>query len=80
MVGHARVGRMVQCIRHARRTGKLPNLFSAADAKRVCPDWDHWQNFLPKHRKGNPNHNTEHFTRHDRGLYSLICDFAENKE
>lgn len=63
----------------ARRTGKLPKLFSAADAKRACPNWDHWQTFLPKHRTENPGHNTEHFIRHARGLYSVIYDYEEDK-
>ena len=78
MMEHEGIGRMVQCIRRARRTRKLPKQFRAADAKRVCPDWDHWQNFLPKHRKRNPGCNTEHFIRHERGLYSLICDCEAN--
>ena len=79
MAGHERNGRMVQCIRRATRTGKLPKLFGAADAKRACPNWDHWQNFLPKYRMESPGHNTEHFIRHARGRYSLICDYEEGK-
>ena len=50
--------------------------FGAANVKRACPGWSHrtYSSFLPKHRVGNPGGNTELFSQHEDGSYSLVED------
>ena len=64
----------VKDIRKARRKGRLPEHFRAADVKKACPGWTGgtYSTFLPKHRLGNPGGNTAYFLWHEPGLYSLI--------
>jgi hypothetical protein len=68
------MGRIVDDIRSALATGRLPARFRPADVRRACPGWaDHTYGvFLPKHRRGNPGNNTELFVHHEDGTYSLI--------
>jgi len=60
----------IRAIREAVRTGKIPPEFRAAqvnDALRIT-----WAgSFLPKHRVGNTDGNTELFVWVRRGLYRL---------
>ena len=70
-----REGRLIRCLRQARRDGRLPEQFRAADAWKACPEAakSTFGTFLPKHRVGNPGGYSELFVRHDvSGLYSLI--------
>lgn len=65
---------IVHDILRARREGKLPKRFRAADIRKVYPDatWTPYvSNFLSKHRRGNPRE-TERFIKHDDGTWSLI--------
>ena len=64
----------VKDIRKARREGRLPERFRAADVKKACPEWagGTWSTFLPKHRLGKPGGDTAYFLWHEPGLYSLI--------
>ena len=65
--------RFIGQIRQARREGKLPTRFTAADVKAACPGWaeNTYSSFLPKHREGNPGGTTELFVRNSDGTYSL---------
>ena len=63
-------GCMIACLRRVRREGTLPVEFRAA-----CPRWAaSWGTFLPKHCRGNPGRDSEHFVRLSRGLYRFIDD------
>ena len=69
-----REGRLIRCLRRARRDGRLPKRFRAADAWKACPEAAEstFRTFLPKHCIGNPGRDSVLFVRHARGLYSLI--------
>ena len=63
-------GRMIACLRRARRDGTLPIEFRAA-----CPRWAaSWGSFLSKHCRGNPGRDSVHFVRLTRGLDRFIDD------
>jgi hypothetical protein len=42
----------IRCIRAARADGRLPEIFGAADLRRLGKDPNTASNFLPKHRVG----------------------------
>ena len=69
-----RVRNLVGKIRHDVEQGVIPKRFRGTDLMTAHPDWPKstCSNFLPKHRIGNPNGNTEHFIQHEDGSYSLI--------
>jgi hypothetical protein len=45
-------GKTIRCIRAARADGRLPEIFGAADLRRLGKDPSTASNFLPKHRIG----------------------------
>ena len=67
------MSRFVDDICQARRLGKLPERFRAADVRKACPGWAKgtYSTFLPKHRVGKPKGETAYFERHADGSYSL---------
>ena len=67
------MSRFVVAICRARKLGKLPERFRAADVRKACPGWAKgtYSTFLPKHRVGNPDSETAYFERHADGSYSL---------
>ena len=68
----------VQRIKEAVRSRRLTEPFRAADVNRALRI--HWAGvFLPKHRVGNPDDQTEQFVRVSRGLYCLKCGVKRGK-
>jgi hypothetical protein len=60
----------IRRIREAVRKGTLPREFTPKEVNQLLRI--HWAGvFLPKHRVGNPGHETEHFVRLSRGRYKL---------
>ncbi len=60
----------IRKIREAVRSGALPMLFTPKQVNRALKIT--WAGvFLPKHRVGNPDENTELFVRMATGLYRL---------
>jgi hypothetical protein len=68
-----REGRFIREIRKAVREGWLKEPFRANDVRLAVPGFaDKTYNvFLPKHRIGNPDENTELFVQIKKGLYRL---------
>lgn len=66
--------KIISTIRRAHKSGLLPELFRSSDFRSACPGFSYatYSTFLPKHRQGNPDHNTELFEQIERGLYKLI--------
>ncbi len=66
--------KFVKAIKEAAENGSLPKHFNSDDVRRACPGFAYgtYRTFLPKHRKGNPSDNTEHFVQLERGVYELI--------
>ncbi len=60
----------IRRIRKAVADGRLAEPFRAADVNRALKI-DFAGTFLPKHRVGNPDDNTELFVQVSRGLYRL---------
>ncbi len=61
----------IRRIRAAVRVGRLQEPFKASEVNKVLGI--HWAGtFLPKHRVGNPDSNTELFVRVERGRYRLV--------
>jgi hypothetical protein len=66
--------RTIRCIRAARADGRLPEIFGAADLRRLGKPPTTAGNFLSKHRLGNPSHLNAYFVRVSEkpALYSLL--------
>jgi hypothetical protein len=65
-----RDGETIRRIREQVRTGKVVEPFGPNDVNKALKiDWA--GTFLPKHRVGNPGHNSELFVRVERGRYRL---------
>lgn len=63
----------IRRIREAVRSGKLSEEFTTVQVNKTLNiDWA--GTFLPKHRIGNPDGNTELFVRIGRGPYRLKSD------
>ena len=67
-------GKLIQCIRKARREGTLPKRFVAHDVEQACPGFckSTYTSFLPKHRIEKCSEDTKLFTQNDDGSYSLL--------
>jgi hypothetical protein len=65
-----REGETIRRIREAISNGTLRQRFNASDVNHAI-GITFAGIFLPKHRVGNPNGETEHFVRITRGLYQL---------
>jgi len=69
-------GDFIRSIRLAIRDGRLSQPFTADDVRESVSGFAFrtYNNFLPKHRVGNPGGNTELFIRLKPGLYRLVND------
>jgi hypothetical protein len=63
--------RTVAAIRRAVSTGALKQPFRRNDVSKAI-GWSLPSAFLPKHRAGNPDGETELFEQVERGLYRLV--------
>ena len=65
---------LIREIKAARRRGRLNYKFTPRQVAQACrsKSASDWSSILFRHRVGNADRRTAHFTRHPDGLFSLL--------